>query len=369
MMKLGSLFSGIGGFEMGLSKALTFKTAFLCDNDKANISLLSKRFDDIPVYDDVKNINKQTVDMDIDILCGGFPCQNISIANTKTRDGLAGAKSGLWFEMVRIIEEYRPAIVVVENVPNIRSVCLNEVLITLHNINYSVEWVTISAEQLGAPHLRRRWFAVAYPNHEKELDFSFERNIEMKEYWNEEASVSEMIPTNDIDIKYRNKQRTRVEQLGNAIVPACSELIGHCIKDSFLISGNRSVFPSKAKINARIKDNRIISDQLNLWNTDNEYSEVLPQNGKMLNGVLYESNAISYTLERKYTKSYFTPCKADGKRLSHCDSTMTFDTLLMDMLRKLGTTDEDRIKYKYMVNPNFVEYMMNFPHDWTKNEA
>ena len=104
MIKLGSLFSGIGGFEMGLNKALSFKTAFLCDNDKANISLLSKRFNDIPIYDDVKNINKKTVDMDIDILCGGFPCQNISIANTSTRHGLAGAKSGLWFEMVRIIE-------------------------------------------------------------------------------------------------------------------------------------------------------------------------------------------------------------------------------------------------------------------------
>lgn len=162
-MKLGSLFSGIGGFELGLERAIPgLETIWQVEQDKFCQKVLSKHWPNAKIYDDVRNINKNNVEP-VDILCGGFPCQDISVVG-KGKGINEGKKSSLWWEMQRIISELRPRIVVLENVPAITFRGMSDVLGSLSEIGYDAEWCIISARQFGAPHLRKRWFCVAYPN-------------------------------------------------------------------------------------------------------------------------------------------------------------------------------------------------------------
>lgn len=168
MIKIGSLFAGIGGFELGLERAIPgAKTIWQVEQNAFCQKVLAKHWPDAKIYNDVRNITKDNV-QPIDILCGGFPCQDISLAGKG--EGLHGKKSGLWWEMLRIISELRPRIVVMENVAAvlIRGGC--EVVGSLAEIGYCTEWTVISARDFGAPHLRRRWFAVAYPDERRETD-------------------------------------------------------------------------------------------------------------------------------------------------------------------------------------------------------
>jgi DNA (cytosine-5)-methyltransferase 1 len=159
-MTFGSLFSGIGGIDIGLER-VGFQPLWQCEVNKFCRELLSKRWPDIKLYGDIKDIDEKTPRTDV--LCGGFPCQDISTANTKGK-GLDGSKSGLWFEFYRVIRILRPRYVLVENVANLVNKGLDRILQGLAEIGYDAEWQVLSAAQFGAWHLRRRIFIVAYTN-------------------------------------------------------------------------------------------------------------------------------------------------------------------------------------------------------------
>lgn len=165
-IKIGSLFAGIGGFELGIERGIpNTETIWQVEKEPYCRSILAKHWPDAKIYDDVRNITKENVEP-VDILIGGFPCQSISVAGKQ--EGLANEnKSGLWWEFHRIISELRPRIVVMENVPNIVRVGGRDVVGSLTEIGYDCEWTVISASQFGAPHLRKRWFCVAYPNDDR----------------------------------------------------------------------------------------------------------------------------------------------------------------------------------------------------------
>jgi len=165
-LKIGSLFAGIGGFELGIERAIpNAETIWQVEQNKYCQSILQKHWPNAKIYDDVRNITKHNVEP-VDILIGGFPCQSISVAGKQ--EGLENAeKSGLWWEFHRIISELRPRIVVMENVPNVLRLGGLDILGSLAEIGYDAEWTIISAKQFGAPHLRKRWFCVAYPNVEQ----------------------------------------------------------------------------------------------------------------------------------------------------------------------------------------------------------
>jgi len=114
--KIGSLFSGIGGFELGLERAIPSETIWQVEQDEYCQKVLKKHWPKARIYNDVRDINRETVEP-VDILCGGFPCQDISIAGKGA--GLNGKKSGLYWEMFRIIRDLRPRVIVMENVPAI----------------------------------------------------------------------------------------------------------------------------------------------------------------------------------------------------------------------------------------------------------
>jgi len=159
-LKHGSLFSGIGGIDLGFEMA-GIKTTWTCEIDDWANGLLKKRFPNAHHYRDIKEIGKNNLE-DVDIISGGFPCQDISTAK-RGGEGLDGERSGLWFEMWRIIGELQPRWVFIENVANLTSKGGERVLYDLAKIGYDAEWQVISAKDVGAKHLRKRIWIVAYP--------------------------------------------------------------------------------------------------------------------------------------------------------------------------------------------------------------
>ena len=158
-MKHGSLFSGIGGIDLGFEMA-GIETVWNCEIDEWCRNLLKKRFPGATQYDNVETIGKHNLEP-VDIISGGFPCQDISVAGKG--EGLDGKRSGLWFEMHRIISELRPRFALIENVQLLTKRGGTRVLSDLAEIGYDAEWQIISAASVGARHLRKRLWIVAYP--------------------------------------------------------------------------------------------------------------------------------------------------------------------------------------------------------------
>ena len=155
----GSLFSGIGGFDLGLERA-GMQCAWQIEIDAHCQKLLEQRFPNAKRYTDVKTFNGAEP---VDIICGGFPCQDLSVAGK--RAGLDGKRSGLWFEFIRIIGELTPRWVVIENVPGLLSSNKGQdfavILQGLAECGYSVAWRILDARYFGVAQRRRRVFIVA----------------------------------------------------------------------------------------------------------------------------------------------------------------------------------------------------------------
>jgi DNA (cytosine-5)-methyltransferase 1 len=158
------LFSGIGGFTLGLERTGGFCTVAFCEADRWCRRHLARHWPDVPCYDDIRVLNRHCLlpsATRTDVLTGGFPCQDISIAGCGA--GLAGARSSLWFEYRRLVEEIQPHWAIIENVPALRSRGLEDILGSLAALGYDAEWHCVPAASLGAPHRRDRIWIVAYP--------------------------------------------------------------------------------------------------------------------------------------------------------------------------------------------------------------
>ena len=140
-MKVLDIFSGIGGFSLGLERA-GMETVAFCEIDPHCRKVLENHWPGAPMFTDVKEIKGKDF-KDIDVICGGFPCQDISVAGLKK--GIKGERSGLWKEFKRIIKEIKPRYALIENVANLRSNGLTEVIKDLWSVGYDCEWHIISA--------------------------------------------------------------------------------------------------------------------------------------------------------------------------------------------------------------------------------
>lgn len=168
-MTHGSLFSGIGGFDLA-AEWMGWQNVFHCEWVDYKRNLLEKRFPYTNSYEDVSTTDFTIHRGGIDVLTGGFPCQDASIAKQdgQGQQGLQGGRTGLFFEMVRAIDEIRPKYVVAENVANIlktnRGSDFTAILSELSRMGYNAEWRVCRASEIGAPHHRARLYLVAYPN-------------------------------------------------------------------------------------------------------------------------------------------------------------------------------------------------------------
>jgi DNA (cytosine-5)-methyltransferase 1 len=177
-VKVLDLFSGIGGFSLGLERA-GMETIAFCEIEDYPRKILAKHWPDIPIAGDVRKLsyNRKTnqlfykskviyVGRPIDVICGGFPCQDISVAGKQA--GIdEGTRSGLWSECARLLREIRPEYAIFENVTALlsgeRGKWFQRVLFDISEVGFDAEWHCISASELGAHHHRDRAWIVAYP--------------------------------------------------------------------------------------------------------------------------------------------------------------------------------------------------------------
>jgi DNA (cytosine-5)-methyltransferase 1 len=159
-VKVGSLFSGIGGFDLGLERA-GMRVIWQSEIDPYASAVLRKHWPHVPNHGDIRNIRAGTVEP-VDVLCGGFPCQDISSAGYKA--GIAGSQSRLWAEYARLVGELQPRYVLVENVAALLSRGLGNVLGDLAALGFDAEWHCIPAAAVGAYHGRDRLWIIGYAN-------------------------------------------------------------------------------------------------------------------------------------------------------------------------------------------------------------
>jgi DNA (cytosine-5)-methyltransferase 1 len=165
------LFSGIGGFSLGLERTGGFETVAFCEIEEFPRKVLRKHWPKVPVYEDVRTLTADRLAADgiaVDVITGGFPCQDISTAGRQAGLG-EGTRSGLWSEIVRLACELRPRFIIVENVANLLAgpsdkpgAWFGRVLGDLAECGYDAEWENIPAAAVGAPHRRERIWIVAH---------------------------------------------------------------------------------------------------------------------------------------------------------------------------------------------------------------
>jgi len=236
------LFSGIGGFSLGLERA-GMETIAFCEIDPFCRQVLAKHWPEIPIYEDVRLIDGKQYRGSVDVVCGGFPCQDVSAAGEKK--GFGGERTSLYTEMLRIISESLPDFAVFENVTGLLSGdngrWFAKFLYDLAEIGYDAEWHCISASYIGGPHHRDRVWIIAYPKREGLQRCIFEgkdiciderssftkfsdRGLYVGFPW---AGSNELISLGDGVSK--TLARRAVKQYGNAVVPQIPEMIGRAI--------------------------------------------------------------------------------------------------------------------------------------------
>jgi len=170
-LKVLDLFSGIGMFSYGLHKTTLYETVAFCEWDKTCQEVLRKNFKGVPIYNDISKLEWHDGYLysedtsvasftDVDVICGGFPCQDISYAGKGA--GIEGERSGHWKHYWRLIDEIKPKAAIIENVSALRRRGLGVVLSDLNQIGYDAEWHCITASSLNACHQRDRIWILAY---------------------------------------------------------------------------------------------------------------------------------------------------------------------------------------------------------------
>jgi len=235
-MTFGSLFSGVGGFDIGLERA-GFQCKWQCEVDEKCNKVLEKHWPEVKRYKDVRTIGKQNAEP-VNLICGGFPCQDVSLAGD--RAGLNGKRSTLWSEFFRIICELKPEWVMAENVFGLLSSdngrFFGNILRDLASIGYDAEWQVLPAQKFGAPHRRERIYIVAYPNGLGREIFNFKESWRSLSRYRMDNSKQIWGDTKPANIRMDNGvpielDKLRVRQMGNAVVPQIPEWIGKRIME------------------------------------------------------------------------------------------------------------------------------------------
>jgi len=201
-LTFGSLFAGIGGFDLGFERA-GLECKWQVEIDDYAIRVLEKHWPNVHRERDIRTVGSHNLEQ-VDVICGGFPCQDISYAGLGA--GLDGERSGLFFEAIRVVEELRPQIVVLENVSALLTRGLDRVLGTLAEVGYDAEWNCIPAASVGAPHIRDRVFVLAYSNESFTSEERIQRSAEQLRVSCDHGKGEEQLPS-DTDIKFTQDGR------------------------------------------------------------------------------------------------------------------------------------------------------------------
>jgi DNA (cytosine-5)-methyltransferase 1 len=251
------LFSGIGGFSLGLERTGGFETVAFCEIEPFPRKVLAKHWPKVPCYEDVTKLTGQQLAADgiaVDVITGGFPCQDISVAGKKA--GIQdGTRSGLWSEITRLIGDLRPKFLIIENVADLlvgpkekHGAWFSRVLTDLAECGYDAEWQNIPAAALGRNHYRERVWIVAYPN-----TFGLQRLRPVGDFY---KKTEPRLPRQKLQVNKTDyyglcgdvwtadagriwgvhnglpDRPHRLKAIGNTIDPAIAEMHGHAILEA-----------------------------------------------------------------------------------------------------------------------------------------
>jgi len=266
-LTIGSLFSGIGGLELGLERSGLGHTVWQVEQSPWARQVLAKHWPQAERYEDVKTVGAGILDP-VDVICGGFPCQDVSSAGKGA--GLAGSRSGLWYEFARIVGELKPHWVVIENVASGARKWVDAVSAGMGQLGYGVLPVPLSASDVGAPHRRARVFLVCWrvahtdgcglrqqPGrsgrasgpHPLLAARPSEKGVTRDSHGHREPTLPEHGQASGVRgvasdpphwaaaPEFRGMDDgvplrvDRLHALGNAVVPQCAEVIGHIVQE------------------------------------------------------------------------------------------------------------------------------------------
>jgi DNA (cytosine-5)-methyltransferase 1 len=224
-VRVGALFSGIGGLELGLERA-GMEVVWQVELDDGKRAVLARHWPGVAQFGDITQVRQRNL-VQVDLICGGFPCQDISSAGR--RAGLEGEHSGLWAHYARLVGDLRPRFVLVENVPSLLVRGIETVLGDLAALGYDAEWDCLPAAAFGAPQLRAREWLLAYPRGERaaadDTVFAGRPIPDLRPGWPPEPGVGRVddgVP-NGLD---------RVGWLGDSVVPQIAEYIGQRVMEA-----------------------------------------------------------------------------------------------------------------------------------------
>jgi DNA (cytosine-5)-methyltransferase 1 len=206
---------------------------------------LAKHWPEVPCYHDVRELNADTLrrdGIDVDVICGGFPCQDVSIANPIGK-GLDGERSSLWFEYARLVGELRPKFVVVENVAELLGRGMGRVLGALANIGYDAEWRVLRGLDAGLPFIGERVWIVSSPAGQgREGCFKYLGSLSFQATPSAERRHKAIRARGKLETHLHGlraddglsvtMERRRLHGLGNAVVPQIPEMIGYAILEA-----------------------------------------------------------------------------------------------------------------------------------------
>ena len=240
MQKLtfGSLFAGIGGIDLGFERC-GMECKWQVEIDDYAQKVLAKHWPKVHRERDIRECSARNLER-VDIIAGGFPCQDISYAGLGA--GLDGERSGLFFEAVRLARELQPRAVVLENVAALLTRGLDRVLGTLAEVGYDAEWHCIPAAYVGAPHIRDRVFVLAYANlqYDQRRPEPQQPASKSRKAWNKPSGSGEdaiiglasnwTVEPDICRMAHGISARVdRLKGLGNAVVPQVAELVGRMV--------------------------------------------------------------------------------------------------------------------------------------------
>lgn len=227
-LSIGSVFAGIGGLELelGLEAAGIGRTVWQIERDAGCRDVLARHWPDAQRFGDVREVCAADLAR-VDLMCGGFPCQDISSASITKGEGLNGAKSSMYFQMERLIDDLRPTVVVLENsgrgwrswVPVVRR--------RLWSRGYSSVPLRLRADRLGASHGRDRCFVVAYTHRDGEPCKPFDDEVARLQAVRRTGWTAEHAPV-DLDDGFSSRMAD-LRKLGNAVMPYMAEVVGRVI--------------------------------------------------------------------------------------------------------------------------------------------
>ena len=231
------VFEGIGAFSLAAQRC-GIKTEWTCEINHWRKKILRKQFPDVKQHNDIRKLSYPPP---VDVLTGGFPCQDISVAGNFT--GIIGEQSRLWYEYIRVIHEVGPRYVIIENSVQLKSKGLEFILYDLAKAGYDAQWQVLSAEQFGYPHKRERLFIVAYAAEigrgQKRPVQIFQKITDVLERPYRQIVLPMQIKrikwdSDSSDVRMchglsARMDRTRISAIGDAIIPDIAEYILKCI--------------------------------------------------------------------------------------------------------------------------------------------